>query len=147
MSHAWVNSKRARKGWDGEPSTMMLFGDMRQKRRAQTRTIKKAKILHSRQCLDEAGEVKLWKAAIYMRPPNSRGSSCPRSWRSTGDRQPREGAGVYCLFLVLGRPPKRSLSRWPWLNFHGSRFQRLKSIVSVSEICKRLDRAKTGFRC
>ncbi|KAL2696035.1 hypothetical protein AAEP93_003335 [Penicillium crustosum] len=39
---------------------------MRQKRRAWTRTIEKAKSSHWKQFLDEAGEGKLWKA--YMKP-------------------------------------------------------------------------------
>ena len=47
---------------------MAMFEDMRQARRAWTRTIEKAKTSHWKQFLDEAGEGKLWKAATYMKP-------------------------------------------------------------------------------
>lgn len=98
---------------------MVLFGDMRQIRRARVRTINKAKILYWRQCLDETGEGKVWKAAIYMRPQDSRCSSCPQSRRSIGDRQPREGAGVYCSFLPIRAPAQEEslalpLAELPW---------------------------------
>ena len=48
--------------------TTAAFHAMQQKRRAWTRTIEKAKALHWKQFLDEAGEGKLWKAATYMKP-------------------------------------------------------------------------------
>jgi hypothetical protein len=56
-----------------DPHTISLFEDMRQKRRAWTQTIEKAKTSHWRQFLDEAGEGKLWKSATYMRPRDSWG--------------------------------------------------------------------------
>lgn len=56
-----------------DPHTMALFEDMRQKRRAWTRTIEKAKTSHWKQFLDKAGEGKLWKAATYIRPRESWG--------------------------------------------------------------------------
>lgn len=46
---------------------------MRQKRRAWTRAIDKAKMSHWKQFLDEAGEGKLWKSALYMKPRDSWG--------------------------------------------------------------------------
>ena len=57
--------------------TMAMFEDMRQSRRAWTRTIEKAKISHWKQFLDEAGEGKLWKAATYMKPRDSWGCIPP----------------------------------------------------------------------
>jgi hypothetical protein len=51
-----------------DSGTMAMFEDMRQSRRAWTRTIEKAKTSHWKQFLDEAGEGKLWKAATYMKP-------------------------------------------------------------------------------
>ncbi|KAI3093180.1 hypothetical protein CBS147333_10127 [Penicillium roqueforti] len=56
-----------------DPRTMAMFEDMRQSRRAWTRTIEKAKTSHWKQFLDEAGEGKLWKAATYMKPRDSWG--------------------------------------------------------------------------
>jgi hypothetical protein len=45
------------------PSSITLFREMQEKRRAWTRAIETAKASHWRQFLDEAGEGKPWKAA------------------------------------------------------------------------------------
>ena len=52
----------------GHARSIAMFHNMRDKRRAWTRTIEKAKTLHWKQFLDEAGEGKLWKSATYMKP-------------------------------------------------------------------------------
>ncbi|THC90160.1 hypothetical protein EYZ11_010387 [Aspergillus tanneri] len=52
-------------------TSMALFENMRQKRRARTRAIEMAKSIHWREFLDKAGEGHLWKAATYMKPRNS----------------------------------------------------------------------------
>jgi hypothetical protein len=48
-----------------------LFQTMLQKRRAWNRAIEKAKTVHWKQFLDQAGEGHLWKAATYMKPRDS----------------------------------------------------------------------------
>jgi ribonuclease HI len=67
-----------------DPYSMALFQDMRQSRRAWTRTIEEAKASHWKQFLDEAGEGKLWKAASYMKPREAWG--CVPTLR-VGDRE------------------------------------------------------------
>lgn len=98
---------------------------------------------HWRQCLDEAGEGKLWKAAIYMRPRDSWGCACPQSRRSIGDRQPREGkaqAFVDSFFPVMALAQEESLVQ-PLAG--GSMPTNLSGqSLSLSEIRKRLNRAR-----
>ncbi|GMG17056.1 unnamed protein product [Aspergillus oryzae] len=76
---------RARRKWQEscaekgrqDPMSLILFGDMRTKRRAWTRAIEKAKATHWKDFLDSAGEGHLWKAASYMRPRESYGNIPP----------------------------------------------------------------------
>lgn len=76
LKHQQNEVNRLRRRWQescaeagrDNPWSMALFEDMRQSRRAWTRTIEKAKMSHWKQFLDEAGEGKLWKAATYMKP-------------------------------------------------------------------------------
>lgn len=109
------------------------------------RTIMKAKILHWKHCLDETRKGKMWKATIYMRWQDPRGSSCPQSRRSSADRQPGECRCVYCYVVLALRVfvEEESLALpVAELPIDDSRSQRSKSIVSASEIWKRLDRTR-----
>jgi hypothetical protein len=67
-----------------DPRTMRIFDDMRERRRAWTRTIEKAKISHWKRFHDEAGEGRNWKAATYMKLRDSWG--CIPTL-SVGDRE------------------------------------------------------------
>lgn len=79
LKHQQNGVNRLRRRWQescaetgrDDPRSMALFEDMRQARRAWTRTIEKAKMSHWKQFLDEAGEGKLWRAATYMKPRES----------------------------------------------------------------------------
>ncbi|KAG2001218.1 hypothetical protein GB937_010390 [Aspergillus fischeri] len=76
---------RARRKWQEScaergrqnPMSLILFEDMRKKRRAWTRAIEKAKATHWKEFLDRAGEGHLWRAASYMRPRESYGNIPP----------------------------------------------------------------------
>lgn len=60
-----------------DPMSIYLFSDMRAKRRAWTRAIKKVKGTHWKDFLDSAGEGHLWKAASYIRPWEAYGNIPP----------------------------------------------------------------------
>ncbi|EGD99960.1 hypothetical protein TESG_08624 [Trichophyton tonsurans CBS 112818] len=75
-------ANRARRRWQEscatrgphDAQTLTLFTEMREKRRAWTRAIEKAKTTHWKEFLDSAGEGHLWKAASYMGTRESYGS-------------------------------------------------------------------------
>jgi hypothetical protein len=94
---------------------MRIFDDMRERRRAWTRTIEKAKISHWKQFLDEAGEGRLWKAATYMKPRDSWG--CIPTLR-VGDREVadnREKAQAFMdsFFPTMAPPQEESPAHAP----------------------------------
>ncbi|KAJ5152552.1 hypothetical protein N7492_009832 [Penicillium capsulatum] len=93
-----------------DPHTMALLENMRQKRRAWTRTIEKAKTSHWKQFLDEAGEGKLWKAATYMRPRDSWG--CIPALK-LGDREVTENQEKAQAFMDSFFPTMAPAQREP----------------------------------
>ncbi len=102
------------------PSSIATFQDMQHKRRAWTRTIEKAKALHWRQFLDEAGEGKLWKAATYMKPRETWG--CVPALQTGGEEYTKneDKARVFlsAFFPVMNTPdpgdPTISQPELPW---------------------------------
>jgi ribonuclease HI len=99
---------------------MVLFEDMREKRRAWTRTIEKAKTLHWRRFLDEAGEGKLWKAATYLKPRESWGCipALKIGEREVTDNQEKAKAFMDSFFPIMAPAQEETLAQplaeLPW---------------------------------
>ncbi|KAI2734534.1 hypothetical protein DTO013E5_9920 [Penicillium roqueforti] len=92
-----------------------LFQEMQQKRRIWTRTIEKVKASHWKQFLDEAGEGKLWKAAIYTKPREAWGC-IPALHVATNElTENKEKAQAFldAFFPKMDEPDEDSLIRAP----------------------------------
>jgi hypothetical protein len=119
---------------------MVLFEDMREKRRAWTRTIEKAKSLHWRRFLDEAGEGKLWKAATYLKPRESWGCipALKLGEREVTDNQEKAKAFMDSFFPIMTPAQEETLAQplaeLPWQS------------ISEIEVYRSLKSAKGSHR-
>ena len=118
LRRTWQESRAELGRHDARSIT--LFQGMQHKRRLWARTIELVKASNWKQCLGEAGEGKLWRAAIYMKPREAWGC-VPASHVGTNELIENEGkaqAFLDAFFLQMGEPhedvPAQAPLALPW---------------------------------